>query len=65
MQRLIIALLMKLLELLTPDVLKKAVDAALDAVEDAVAESENKIDDQVVLPMCKLIRNTFNVPDDD
>jgi hypothetical protein len=54
-----------LLAALQPEVLKKAVDGLLDIIEDAVAASENKVDDQVVLPMCKLIRTTFNIPDED
>jgi hypothetical protein len=58
-------LLTALFTVLTPDNLKKFVDAGLDAIEDLVQESENKVDDAVVLPICKVIRTTFNVPDND
>ena len=58
-------LLPGLLKVLSPEVLRKAVDAMLDVVEDAVADSTNVLDDTVVLPLCKLIRSTFNVPDND
>lgn len=58
-------LLQGLFVVLTPETLKSFVDAGLDAIEDAVTKSENTIDDKVVLPMCKLIRNTFDIPDDD
>jgi len=58
-------LLPGLLKVLSPEVLRNAVDAMLDVVEDAVAESSNVLDDTVVLPLCKLIRSTFNVPDND
>jgi len=54
-----------LLKLLKPEVLKKAIDALLDKIEDEVTQSHNLIDDALVLPLCKLIRETFNVPDSD
>jgi hypothetical protein len=54
-----------LLKFLKPDVLKKAVDAMLDAVEDSVEASANKVDDMLVLPLVKVIRETFNIPDND
>ncbi len=50
-----------LLKLLTPDILKKAVDAMLDKIEESVKASENKVDDVLVLPLIKVIRNTFNI----
>ena len=65
MKDLLLKLIPTLLGLLKGDVLKKAVDALLDAIENAVEKSENKVDDAIVLPLCNLIRNTFNIPDDD
>lgn len=58
-------LLPGLLKLLTPDILKQAVDKMLDVIEDAVSKSENKVDDVLVLPLCELIRNTFAIEDND
>ena len=58
-------LIQGLFAVLTPEVLKTFVDAGLDAVEKAVMCSENKVDDKIVLPLCGLIRNTFDIPDDD
>jgi hypothetical protein len=58
-------LLTALFTVLTPENLRKFVDAGLDAIEDLVQESENKIDDAIVLPICKTIRTAFNVPDND
>jgi hypothetical protein len=46
-------------------VLRKFADMVLDFIEDAVADSENEIDDTLVLPLCKMIRKTFNIPDND
>ena len=66
MKKLLIAKLIELLlGLLTPELLKKVTDQILDAIEDATINSENTMDDKVVLPLCKLIRNTFDISDDD
>lgn len=54
-----------LLSALTPEMMKRAVDAVLDVAEKAVAESETKLDDTIVLPLIALIRNSFNIPDND
>jgi hypothetical protein len=54
-----------LLRALTPELLKKFVDIALDFVEDKVLGTASTVDDAIVLPLCKLIRNTFGIPDDD
>lgn len=47
------------------EVMTAAVDGFLDVVEDAVAKSDNKIDDIIVLPVVKQVREVFNVPDND
>ena len=54
-----------LLSMLTPDMLKKAVDSLLDIAEDAVAKSETTIDDKVVLPLIQTVRVAFDIPDND
>lgn len=54
-----------LISALKPEMLRRAVDGLLDVVETAIAESETKIDDTVLLPLIELIRRTFNVPDND
>ncbi len=61
----ILVLMQILLRLIDEDTLKKAVDALLDVIEDKVNESKTQIDNITVLPLCKLIRNTFNIPDND
>lgn len=58
-------LMTALFAVLTPENLKKFVDAGLDAIENAVEGSENTIDDKLVLPICKVIRGTFDIPDND
>lgn len=51
--------------LLTPEILKGAVDALLDYVEETVVKSDNTIDDKIVIPACQLLRKTFDIPDND
>lgn len=41
------------------------IDAGLDYIEDKVEASENKVDDMIVLPACKLVRVVLRVPDND
>ncbi len=62
---LITKLIAALLKMLKPEMLVSAVDAMLDKVEDLVAESGTPIDDLLVMPLITLIRDTFNIPDDD
>ena len=54
-----------LLTMLSPNVLRTAIDAILDIVEDAVTKSETTVDDTVVLPVIEMLRATFNIPDND
>jgi hypothetical protein len=53
------------LSLLTPDLLKQFVDKLLDFVEDAVLGSASELDDKLVLPLCQMIRDALNIPDED
>ena len=53
------------IKLLTPDLLREFVDMVLDFIEDKVEGTASTVDDALVLPLCDLIRKTFDVPDDD
>lgn len=48
-----------------PDLLRKFADYVLDWVEEYVLGSASKVDDRIVLPICHMIRETFDIPDDD
>ena len=49
-----------------PDsVMKSAIDALLDKIEDAAAKSPNPFDDILVNALCGKIRSAFQVPDND
>ena len=63
--KMIEALVMVLLAQFPKDKVKEALDALLDVIEDMVANSANQIDDTVVLPLCKAIREYFDIPDND
>ena len=54
-----------ILKTLTPEMLKSFADMLLDWVEAAVENSENKIDDATILPLCAMIRSAFDIPDND
>ena len=58
-------LLEYLLSALTPELMRKAIDQLLDIAEQAAADSENKVDDAIVLPLCAMIRESFDIPDND
>ena len=63
--QLITQIVVTLLSLLSKDVFKKAVDALLDKIEEHVVNSPNKLDDAIVLPLCRKARKLLDVPDDD
>ena len=64
-EKIIIQLLGMLIKLVTGDRLKKLADIILDFIENEVEESKNKYDDAVLLPICKSIRVTFGIEDND
>lgn len=45
--------------------LKEVEDTLIDAIEDRIASTSNKIDDALILPVIKFIRFTANIPDND
>ena len=64
-QYLLEMLLKMVMMVLKPEAITALIDKILDFVEDAVAKSETTMDDVIVLPMCKIIREALNVPDND
>ena len=53
------------LSLLPKEKFKEIVDALLDVIEDKIEASETKIDDMVILPLIKKVRELLDIPDDD
>ena len=52
-------------DLLKPENIKTYGDKLFDMIEDAVASSENTIDDATVLPLIRALRIGLNIPDND
>jgi len=52
-----------LLPLLTPEIIKKGLDAFFNAIEEAVHKSDTKLDDTAIIPVVNLLREALNVPD--
>ena len=50
---------------LPPEALRELADDVLDHAERAVQNSETKTDDAVLVPVINLVRETFNIPDND
>lgn len=46
-------------------IMMQVVDGILDAIENAVLGSASTVDDAIVIPICNMIRNALNVPDND
>lgn len=64
-EKLLMILIKALLTMLSPELLKELADKVLDFLEDKVMDSSNEIDDLIVLPICSMLRETFNIPDND
>jgi hypothetical protein len=63
--KLISMLVSLLMRTLTPALLKDFADMVLDFVENKVAGTKSTVDDMLVLPLCGMIRDAFNIPDND
>ena len=59
------AMLPTLMALIPDDIMQTALDKLLDTVEDAIAKSETKVDDALVLPLLAALRQKLDVPDND
>ena len=59
------ALIGALVQLLTPEMLRGFIDAGLDWIENYVMETDNTIDDSIVLPICRKLREAVGIPDED
>ena len=66
MQQILLAQLIKVfLSILTPELMRKFADTTIDFVEDYVTGTKSTVDDKIVLPLCNLIRTTFDIKDND
>lgn len=51
--------------MMTEENMKLLADRMMDAAEDFVTQTDNTIDDALVLPALQKIRSVFNIPDND
>lgn len=61
----LVMLLTQILNLLSPEILRNAVNSGLDFIEKKVADSPNTYDDAIIKPVVKLIRMTLGIIDQD
>ena len=59
------ALLPTLMSMIPDDIMQVALDKLLDSIEEAIATSETKVDDALILPLLAALRVKLNVPDND
>ena len=59
------AMLPTLMALIPDDIMKIALDKLIDSIEDAIVQSETRIDDALVLPILSALRVKLQVPDND
>ncbi len=64
-EKLLMTLIGMIMRMLTSDLLKSFADMMLDFVENHVAGTKSKVDDALILPICDMIRATFDIPDGD
>lgn len=64
-EKLIMWLVGMLLERVKSEEVKKWIDAGIDLLEDKIVETPNKVDDMVVLPVLKILREAMSIPDND
>ncbi len=46
---------------LAPNIARLAIEAIIDVVETAIADSETKTDDAILLPVIQAIRETYRI----
>jgi len=64
-EKLIVWLLTMMVERLKSEDVKNWIDQGLDMLEDKVAETSNKTDDLVILPLIGILRGAMSIPDND
>ena len=66
MQQILITQLIKvIMSMLTPELMRRFADMVLDFVENYVEGTKSTVDDRIVLPLCNLIRTTFDIEDNE
>ena len=64
-EKLIMWLVGEMISRLKAEDIKVWIDKGLDMLENKIAETPNKADDMVVLPMIGVLRSALSIPDND
>jgi len=64
MRKKLLSLLLSQIMRKAPELGKELIDDILDKIEDRVEASSTKIDDAIILPLIKMLRDTAGIPDD-
>jgi hypothetical protein len=64
-EKLIVWLVSIMMQRLKSEDMKKWIDQGLDMLEDKIAETPNKTDDLVLLPLIGIMRDAMSIPDND
>lgn len=64
-EKLIAMLIKALLDMLSPALIESFADLMLDWVEDYAIGTGSKFDDKILLQLCLMIRDTFNIPEEE
>lgn len=59
-EKIIATLINILLDMLSPEIISKAVNSAVDKIEELVEDSETEYDDRVVIPVLQMIRDLID-----
>jgi len=65
MEALLVKVLTTVLPMMASGLVEEFGDELLDWIENKVAATDNKIDDALILPVIKDIRERYNIPDND
>ena len=58
-------LLELIMKSIKPEQIEKVADKALDWCENAIQNTENEYDNQIVLPLIAIVREAFEIEDND
>ena len=59
-EKIIRTLIAILLDMLSPEIIAKALNDMLDSLEDLIEKSETKYDDRVIIPILQMIRDLLD-----
>lgn len=66
MKTYIINMLLRLLsEIITEDMVKSLFAVLLNALEQFVKDTDNEYDEKVIVPLLRVVRSAFDLPDDE